>query len=194
MMDYFPVPCSVTLCGEPPPLSLMASDALRVPVALGVKVTEIVQLCPPKRLDPQLLPWAKSAALEPERVKDENVSVVLPTFVSRMLEGGLVLPSLCGAKVSESVDKLTSVPVPNRWMVCVGGPALSLMVITPVRSPITVGVNVAVIMQDAPTATLLPQVLVWVKFPFAVMLLVVRGSVPLFLRVTVFPALVVPTT
>ena len=53
---YFPVPCRVTVWGEPPPLSLMASDALRVPVALGVKVIEIVQLCPPARLDPQLLP------------------------------------------------------------------------------------------------------------------------------------------
>ena len=77
-----------------------------------------------------------------------------------MLEGGLVLPTLCGAKVSESVDRLTSVPVPNRWMVCVGGPALSAMVITPVRSPITVGVNFAVMVHEAPTATLPPQVLV----------------------------------
>src|SRR5205085_11233792 len=110
----FPVPCKVTLCGEPPPLSLTASDALRVPVALGVKVTEIVQLCPPTRFVPQLLPWAKSAAFAPEIVKDENVSVTLPTLVSRMLEGGLVLPTLCGAKVSERVERLTSVPVPNR--------------------------------------------------------------------------------
>lgn len=138
----------------------MARVALRVPVALGVKVTEIVQLCPPARLDPQLLPWAKSAAFTPEMVKDENVNAVLPTLVSRTLEGGLVVPTFCGAKVSESVDKLASVPVPNRWMVCVGGPALSEIVIAPVRLPITVGVNFAVIVHEAPTATLLPQVLV----------------------------------
>ena len=99
-------------------------------------------------------------AFAPEMAKDENVSVVLPTLVSRMLDGGLVVPTFCGAKVSNSVDRLTSVPVPNRWMVWVGGPALSLIVITPVRSPITVGVNFAVIVHEAPTATLLPQVLV----------------------------------
>jgi hypothetical protein len=80
--DYFPVPCSVTACGDPPPLSLMASDALRVPVALGVKVTEIEQLCPPASVDPQLLVSPKSFAFLPVMLKPENVRLVLPLLVS----------------------------------------------------------------------------------------------------------------
>lgn len=41
-----PVPVSGTLCGLPVALSAMLILALRVPVAAGVNVTEIVQLAP----------------------------------------------------------------------------------------------------------------------------------------------------
>src|SRR5258708_13577591 len=93
LAGYFPVPVNVTFCGDPPPLSLMSSDALRVPFALGVKVTAIVQLRPAPRLEPQLLVCAKSAALGPLRVKPEKVRLVVPTLVSLTLEGGPVVPT-----------------------------------------------------------------------------------------------------
>src|SRR5258708_1482002 len=51
-----------------------------------------------------------------------------------------------------------------------------------------------VIVQDAPTATLPPQVLVCVKLPLAVMLLMCNGAVPVFFRITSRPLLTVPTT
>ena len=60
-----PVPVSVTICGEPAALSLMVSEALRLPVVVGVKVTEIVQLPPGATLPPQVLVWAKSPGLVP---------------------------------------------------------------------------------------------------------------------------------
>ncbi len=43
---YVPVPARLTFCGLPPPLSLTETDALRFPVAEGVKVTVMKQLAP----------------------------------------------------------------------------------------------------------------------------------------------------
>jgi hypothetical protein len=40
------VPESATLCGLPPAESTIETDALREPVACGVKVTAMVQLAP----------------------------------------------------------------------------------------------------------------------------------------------------
>ena len=47
--------------------------------------------------------------------------------------------------------------------------------------------------QFPPTAKVLPQLLVWAKSPPAAMLLIVKGPLPVLLRVTVWAALVVPT-
>jgi hypothetical protein len=45
-----PVPVKLTVCGLPPALSVMASDALRDPAAVGVNVTLNEQLAPGARL------------------------------------------------------------------------------------------------------------------------------------------------
>ena len=42
-------------------MSVIVSVPLREPVTEGVKVTPMLQVTPPARLDPQLLLWAKSA-------------------------------------------------------------------------------------------------------------------------------------
>ena len=39
-----PVPVKLTTCGLPPALSLIVMEPVRVPVAVGVKVTFIVQV------------------------------------------------------------------------------------------------------------------------------------------------------
>jgi hypothetical protein len=49
-----PVPERLTICGLPLALSVMVTAPLRVPVAVGVKVTLIVQLFPAATLVPQL--------------------------------------------------------------------------------------------------------------------------------------------
>src|SRR5690242_19280801 len=57
-----PVPVSPNDCGLPLALSEIFSEALRFPVAKGIKVTLIVQFAPAATAIPQLLAWAKSLA------------------------------------------------------------------------------------------------------------------------------------
>src|SRR5947208_17136027 len=59
-----PVPRSATVCGLPSPLSLTLSVPLRRPRAVGVNVTEIVQLLPAVRVVEQLVLRVKSARFE----------------------------------------------------------------------------------------------------------------------------------
>src|SRR5664279_1611354 len=60
-----PVPERVTVCGDPAALSVMVTDALRLPAALGVNITEMLQFPPAATLAPQVLVCAKSPALVP---------------------------------------------------------------------------------------------------------------------------------
>src|ERR1035438_10248705 len=50
-----PVPVMGMSCGLPKPLSVRVRLALRKPVAMGVKVTLMVQLAPAGKLPPQVL-------------------------------------------------------------------------------------------------------------------------------------------
>src|SRR5271167_2806495 len=61
----FPVPERATVCGLPVALSEMLSEPLRAPLAVGVKVTLAVQLCPGlsmlcKGAAAHVLVWRKS--------------------------------------------------------------------------------------------------------------------------------------
>jgi hypothetical protein len=75
---------------------------------------------------------------------------------------------------------------------------LSVTVTAALRAPVAVGVNVTLILQMAPTATLVPQVFVWLKSPlFApviVMLLMLSAAVPVFESVTACAVLLVLTS
>src|SRR5439155_19507578 len=71
--------------------------------------------------------------------------------------------------------------------------ALSVIVRLPVRFPPAAGVNVMLMAQLAPAATLLPQVLVWAKSPLAAMPVIFNAALPVFVRVTDF-GVFVPTT
>jgi hypothetical protein len=74
--------------------------------------------------------------------------------------------------------------VPVRLMLWVAGLALSVMVTAPVLVPVAVGLKVTLRVQLALAATLEPQVLVWEKLPLALMLVIVRPVLPVFLSVT----------
>jgi hypothetical protein len=89
-------------------------------------------------------------------------------------------------KAKEVGERLTTgaVPVPVRLTVWVPGLALSVMVTPPVRVPAAVGLKVTLSVQLAPAARLEPQVLVWEKSPLAVMLVMLRVALPVFLSVT----------
>ena len=60
-----PVPVNETLCGDPAALSEIERLALRLPIAEGVNVTEIVQLPFALKLLPQLFVWEKSPEFVP---------------------------------------------------------------------------------------------------------------------------------
>jgi hypothetical protein len=62
-----PVPLNVTLCVVTVELSVTVRVADRDPRAIGLKVTDIVQLPPAATLAPQVLVCTKSAALVPAR-------------------------------------------------------------------------------------------------------------------------------
>jgi hypothetical protein len=74
---------------------------------------------------------------------------------------------------------------------------LSVIVTAALRAPVAVGVNVTLILQLAPAATLAPQVFVWLKSPLfvpvIVMLVMLSAAVPVLERVTAWAVLVVLT-
>ena len=87
-------------------------------------------------------------------------------------------------------------PTPLRVMRWV--PALSVMVTAPERAPVAWGLNVTLIMQFAPAASVVGLIghavapaLVSAKSPDAAMELIVSAAFPVFVSVTVCAALVV---
>jgi hypothetical protein len=80
------------------------------------------------------------------------------------------------------------VPVPVKLTVCGLPAALSEMLRVPLRVPVAVGVKVTVIVQSAPAATELPQLLVSAKSPALVpvtaRLAILKMALPVLDRVT----------
>jgi len=98
------------------------------PPALGLKVTEIVQLEPAETLVPQVLVWEKS----PLSVMLDTVRGALPVFVSKTLCGGLLVPDIWAGKVSDVGVKLAPGPTVisvKLWLAAVPTPLLAVMVI-----------------------------------------------------------------
>ncbi len=124
------------------------------------------------------------------------LNVALPVLVSVTDCAALVVPTAWLGNKRLAGERLTAgaVPVPLRLTVCGLLLALSVMVRTPVRVPVAVGVKVTRIEQFAPGATELPQVLVWAKSPLVTMLAIVSGALPVLVSRTVLAALVEPTT
>jgi len=63
-------------------LSVTLNVAARLPAAAGVNVTEMMQLAPAARLEPQPFVWAKSPLLVPVMPMLLIVNGTLPEFVS----------------------------------------------------------------------------------------------------------------
>jgi hypothetical protein len=155
-----PVPLKATVCGLAPPLSEMPRVAFRVPVAVGLKVTVMVQLAVAATELPQLLVCVKSDALVPLTEMLVIFSDVVPLV--------FVINTVCGApdvltgtlpKLKELAERLTTVPLPDRETVCGLELALSLTLRVPLRVPVVVGVKVTLIVHFAPPARLLTHVL-----------------------------------
>ena len=106
----------------------------------------------------------------------------------------LVFPT-SALKSNEFVDKVTGrLPVPVRLTVCGLFSAVSAIVRTPVVEPSAVGVNVTPIVQFAPAAMLVPQVLLaTANGPVAVILVKLSATFKRFVTLRFFTALVSPT-
>jgi galactitol-specific phosphotransferase system IIB component len=177
----------------------MLTEAVRLPLAEGVKVTLIVQLPPATTELPQVLLWAKSPALVPVIAKLEILMAPLPLLLRVAVCAALLVPTdwfpkerLVGERPSSG-----AVPVPERLTACGLPMALSVMLTEAVRLPLAEGVKVTLIVQLPPAATELPQVLLWAKSPALVPVIarleILMAPLPLLLRVAVCAALLVPT-
>ena len=107
------VPVSDTACGLEAALSVSVIPPVNVPEAVGVNVTEIVQLALAARLDPQLLVSAKLP--EAARLLIEREAV--PVFFKVTLCAALVVATVWLANVRLVGDKLTTGAVAAAVMV-----------------------------------------------------------------------------
>jgi hypothetical protein len=168
----------------------MVSVPLRMPLAVGVKVTFMVQLPPALKLLPLQLVSEKS--LEPAVTATlEILSVALPVLVTVTGKGELEVPTLVLGKdrllVESEAMGLGLEPAPVKLTVCwlpATPPELSVTVSVPVRVPLAVGVKTTLMAQLPPTLTLLPQLLVCEKSPLVEIVAIERAADPVLLRVT----------
>jgi hypothetical protein len=139
---------------------VIVSVPVRLPAAVGVKVTEIVQPAPAATVVPQVFVSAKS----PEAVIDVMDSPAVPELVSVTVCASLVVPSVWAAKVRLVVERVTEeaelapVPVPLRGMLCVAFglialSALSVSTNAPLIEPEVEGAKLTRYSQEAPEAS-----------------------------------------
>jgi hypothetical protein len=165
---------------------------VRVPAAVGVKVTEIVQFAAAARLAPQVFVSVKSA----EAAIDAMFIKALPVFVSVIIWAELVEPTACGANVRRAGVKaatgVSETPVPVSETTCGDPLALSVMVTWPWRLPAAVGVKVTEIAQFAPAASVETHSRWAWKSPDAVIPVMINDASPEFISVTICAVLVEP--
>jgi hypothetical protein len=187
----FPVPVRLTVAGLPNALWLMDSAPVRVPVAVGVNVTPIVQVAAGARAPHVFERTAKSPVIvAPEMVTDE-----VSWFVTVTVTGALVVPTERDPKLYVVGVALTArMPAPDNPTDCGLFAASSVNFSVPVRVPRAVGTNAKPTTQFAPAPIVTPQVLLLIrKSPVATMLPKVSGTFFLLVSVTDLVALVPPT-
>jgi hypothetical protein len=160
-----PIPLRVTFCGLPAALSLMLSAAVRVPDAVGLNVILMLQLAAVANELPHVWVCAKSLALVPVTAIAVMLKVVLPMLVSTTVFAELVLPMATVPKFKLLGESFAVVPIPLNVTFCGLPVELSVMARAALRVPEAVGVNLTLIVQLAPTAIELPQVVVREKSP-----------------------------
>jgi hypothetical protein len=182
-----PIPEMAADCGEPAALSATEIAALKVAADAGVKVTVIVQVAPAASEAGQLLVWPKLLALVPVTEMLVMMRGVLPGLDSAMGRGAAEVLMVVLGKVSEVGPNTAcgisgSVPVQVMVADCGEPVALSATEIEAVRLAAEAGVNVTVIVQVAPAASEIPQLLDSPKLlafvPVTEMLEMVRAAVP----------------
>src|SRR5579859_1557501 len=183
------LPNKATSCGVPEALVVMLRLPLRGPAAVGVKVTLTVQFAAAAMLVPQVLVWAKS----PVAAMAVTVTALAPVLVSVTVWTALVVPTATGPKNKIRVDCCKPSPTPYSGKVKVPSGAPDAMDRVPVCPPAEIGENVTLMVQLAPAARLVPQVLVSAKGALVVMPVMLTAVAAVLVIVVVWAALVVPT-
>jgi len=121
----------------------------------------MVQLAPAVKLAPQLLVWLNSVAI-PLRLILKIVKVAVPVLLKVTVWAALDVFTRWLPKAKAAGDTLApgATPVPESVM---GFSATLLLLVServPFRAPVADGVNVTAIVQPAPGASVLPQLLV----------------------------------
>src|SRR5947208_2258128 len=97
-----PVPLRTTVCGLLAASSVIATLAVRLPLAVGANVMEIVHVMPGAKvagLSGQLWLGEKSLAVAPVTLTPAIVSGAVPVFVSVVVWAALAVPTSCDAKL-----------------------------------------------------------------------------------------------
>jgi hypothetical protein len=124
-----------TVCGLTGSESLIVNVPVRVPTAVGVNLTPIVQDAPPARLDPQVLVCEKSPLFVPAMRMLEMLNAAVPRFFKVTLLAALVVPTVRLAKVIVAGDTVTPVPVPLKLTVWGLPMALSVTLMAAALAP-----------------------------------------------------------
>jgi hypothetical protein len=134
-------------------------EPVRVPVVVGVNATLTVQVAPAASVPEQAFVCAKSPVAAPMESVVDNV----PVFFTVTDWPGLVVRTVCEGNVKLDGIGVTMtvppVPVPDRVTICGELVAESVIEMVPGSDPFAVGVNVALIVQDAPASNWFPQLL-----------------------------------
>jgi hypothetical protein len=195
-----PVPVRAAVCGEPMALSATATEALSPPAEAGVNVTVIVQVAPAASEVPQVLVSPKLLVFVPVTEMPVIVSAAVPGLdrVVDCVVAEVPTNVLGNVRVLEVKVACGAVPVPVRAAVCGEPVALSATDIEALRLPAEAGVKVTVMVQLAPAASEVPQLLLSPKLlefvPVTEMPVMARAAAPGFDKVMGSAVAAVPTS
>ncbi len=165
---------------------------------MPVRFTVTLHVAPAAMLV-QVLVWKKLVALAPVNEIPVTTSGALPLLVRMSSCAPAAVPRFV-LKVSVVAlscrEGAAATPVPLRAIVCGEPAALSTMLMLALKLPPADGAKLTERLHVAPAATVVPQVLVWLKLdalmPVGAIELIDRAAVPVLLRVTLWMALVAP--
>src|SRR5450631_3072613 len=157
-----PVPLIATFCDPAPPPALTFYVAVLDPIEVGLNTTLIVHVAPTSSDVPQVLICENCREFGPEIVILAMGRATVSVFVTVTDCAALAtfVVSLPNAKTVGDTVKGGATPVPLSTTVCVPAPLPALTCNVAVFDPVEVGLNTTLIVQAAPTATDVPQVLI----------------------------------
>jgi hypothetical protein len=107
MTGATPTPERPTVCGLPAALSAMVTEAARLPLAVGVNITLIVQPPPAPTELPHVFVCAKSPAFAPVIAMLDRLKAALPVLLRVTVWGALVEPTAWFPKARLVGERLT---------------------------------------------------------------------------------------